>query len=97
MRNEERLLQFLYRRWEELGKPDSLPLSANEIRKEWTIIKNQRTVVVVPVETHTTRAYVNRLLKKLQAEGKLTYETTKKTNPTISLRSHETESLPDRS
>jgi len=85
MKNEERLLSYLYRRWEELGKPESMPLSANQISKEWTIIKHQRTVVVVPVECHTTRTYVSKLLIKLELGGKLKYERIQKTSPSIKL------------
>ena len=85
MSNEERLLGFLRERWESLGKPESLPLSANEISKEWTIIKTERTVVCVPVETKTSRAYVNKLLKKLARDGALIYDRKRKTLPTITL------------
>lgn len=85
MRNEERLLEFLHKRWTDLGQPELLPLSANEISKEWNIIKNQRTVVTVPVEVKTTRTYVSRLLKRLEANGKLSYDTTKPTNPSIKI------------
>lgn len=83
MQNEERLNEFLHKRWESLGRPETLALSANEISKEWTIIKTQRTVVSVPVEVKTTRTYVSRLLKKLEKEGILKYERTNKTTPYI--------------
>lgn len=95
MRNEERLLEFLHKRWNDLGQPELLPLSANEISKEWNIIKNQRTVVTVPVEVKTTRTYVSRLLKRLEANGKLSYDTTKQTNPSIRIvRPHSEEGSP---
>jgi len=85
MRNSERLFEFLVERWKDLGNPEVLPLSANEISKEWTIVKNQRTVVSVPVETKTTRAYVNRLLKDLEKRGLITYERKNISNPSIKL------------
>lgn len=84
-RNEERLLRYLYERWEEAGKPESLPLSANQISKEWNIIKHETTKVVVPVEVPTSRSYVARLLTQLQQKGFVTYESKVKTKPSIKL------------
>lgn len=84
-RNEERLLRFLYERWQELGRPETLDLSANQIRKEWNIIKNQTTKVTVPVEVQTTRSYVARLLTQLETKGFITYDSAIKSNPSIRL------------
>lgn len=86
MRNKERLLEFLHKRWDDLGRPETLPLSANEISKEWMIIKNQRTVVSVPVEVKTTRTYVSQLLKSLEKDGYLTYERSINSRPSISIK-----------
>lgn len=84
-RNEERLLRYLYERWEAEGKPDVLPLSANQISKEWSIIKNETTKVVVPVEVPTSRSYVARLLSQLENKGFLSYESSVRTKPSIRL------------
>lgn len=86
MKNEERLLEFLHKRWRDLGQPEALSLSASEISKEWTIIKNEVTRVSVPYELHTSRGHVSKMLKKLEARKLLEYDTSNKTNPIIKLK-----------
>ena len=85
MKNEERLLAFLEKRWEDAGKPEYLPLSSYAIAREWTIRKNHRVVKWTPVEVSTSAVYVNVLLKKLAKEGLLKYDTTQKSRPVIKL------------
>ena len=84
MQNAERLLDFLKQHAVEVGS-DELHMSAYGIAHDWRIKKNKRMVDIIPVEVTTSRAYVHRLLKNLEKEGKIIYKVTGTRTPTIKI------------
>ena len=84
MRNKESLLEFLYDQAKK-ARSNELHMSAYMISKSWKIKKNKRKIEYIPMEVGTSRVYIINLLRQLEKEGKLSYETKQIRHPLIKL------------